>query len=61
MPDPMTDKEIAAYKHRLWREANPEKHLACVRRWQKANPEKVKAYKHAYYLRRKAARLSANA
>ena len=40
----MTDKEIAAYKHRIWRQANPEK---------------VKAYRRAYYLRRKA-RLAAD-
>ena len=57
----MTDKEIKAYKHRLWREANREKHIASVRRWQIANAERVKAYKHAWYLRRKAARLSAHA
>lgn len=50
----MTDKEIVAYKHRLWREANPGKHIAYVRAWQKANPEKVKAIRRAYYLRRKA-------
>jgi hypothetical protein len=57
----MTDKEIKAYKHRLWREANPEKHLASVRRWQIANADKVKAYKRAWYQRRKAARLSSDA
>jgi hypothetical protein len=47
----MTDKEIAAIKHRVWREANPGRHLASVVKWQKANPEKVKAYRRAYYLK----------
>ena len=47
----MTDKDIAAIKHRVWREANPEKHLASVVKWQKANPEKMKAYRRAYYLK----------
>ena len=56
----MTDKEIAAIKHRVWRHANKEKHIAYVRKWQKANPDKVKAYRRAYYLRRKA-RLSSHA
>jgi hypothetical protein len=47
----MTDKEIAAIKHRVWREANAEKHLAYVKKWQAANPEKVKAHRRAYYLK----------
>jgi hypothetical protein len=47
----MNDKEIASINHRVWREANPEKHLASVVKWQKANPEKVKAHRRAYYLK----------
>ena len=57
----MTDKEIAAIKHRVWRQANPEKHKASVVRWQKANPEKVAAIRRRYYLKRKARLAAANA
>lgn len=39
----MTDKEIEAFKHRLY-----------VKAWKSRNPEKVKAAKRLSYLRRKA-------
>ena len=59
MPEAMTDKEITAFKARLRRQANPEKHREAERRyyqkykakkyeqvskWRKANPDRVASY-----------------
>ena len=50
----MTDKEIVAYKRRLYREANPEKMKAYVADWQKANPDKCREASRRYYAKHKA-------
>ena len=50
----MTDKEIAAHKRRLYREAYPEKMKAYVANWQKANPEKCREASRRYYAKNKA-------
>ena len=49
----MTDKEIASYKARLRREANPEKYKAYLSAWQKANPEKCREASRRYYAKNK--------
>ena len=50
----MTDKEIAAYKTRLRREADPEKVKAYIANWQRANADKVREYGRKYYAKNKA-------
>ena len=50
----MTDKEIKAYKVRLYREANPEKAKAYLAKWQKDNAEKCRKYCRDYYAKNKA-------
>ena len=50
----MTDKEIAAYKRRLYREANPDKAKAYLAKWQKDNVERIKKATRAYYQKNKA-------
>ena len=50
----MTDKEIKAYKMRLYREANPEKIKAYTAQWQKDNVEKRRKYARNYYAKNKA-------
>jgi hypothetical protein len=61
----MTDKEIVAYKRRLYYAANKERVIAITEAWIARNPgyrkdyylrnrERIKAYAKARYLRNKA-------
>jgi hypothetical protein len=47
----MEDNEIAAYKRRLYVEANKEKMRAYLKAWQLANADKFKASMRKYYLK----------
>jgi hypothetical protein len=51
----MNDKEIAAYKRKLYYDTDPVRHKAYGLAWKKANADKVKAYQIQYYQRTKEA------